>query len=680
MNCFPLLSSGLWGLYPGRNDNRSPFSQTSLNNSANVLTYGDMHRLAVWTLALAAASPAFAQETITPEPLLESQLVEEPFVYNGRIAVNSGVGSASLIGNGIVATAAHVIYDEALFQFLPISEIKYYPRYHRGATTPPGSTVFTPVATFQWTSYYDTRKENDESGPGLSTPDTFNVDYAVAYFSSGINNDIINLHAEVNVDKENEVGILRDRRTKMHVGYPSDSTYIPLSESGLMHSTAPDNYFCWWGGLEGIEERDSDGLWIAIYDFDGVTSYGGASGGPIYALDDLGNWVMSGMVVGSNGSTGMLVRGIDEGAWEWIEQAIIERGKDPLRRVTNLRVDKAGRSFVDLRWSDLSDGEAGYTVLRQSNGTWEELASLPADTTSYSDTDVLTGSVYQYRVQPYASNGNRPPKSEPVTAVTLGNSPEATGFLAQPWLQFSNTGDSNWFFDGSSKLQSGKVRSNGQSILRLDIIGPGVVDFTWSVSSEANPDYGNPDSPDKDEIWDAVFLYVDEVLVEENGKPVHLSGEAGPEARQVILDDGAHAIEWRYIKDPYADEGADAAFLHSVTWTPDPVEPYPVYGGYSFPGTFWHGSEWLGVYYTEFWPWVIHLELGWMYFTGTAEGDLYGYLNIPEAGNFYTTPAMFPYLYIAETGTWLFYYEGTGLWGSNAWFWNANTNSYFKTP
>lgn len=620
------------------------------------------------------------QETTLPEPLSEAEVQTVPFLYNGRMTASGGSASGSLVGNGVIATAAHVIYDDVNFQWIPASFIDYNPRYHNGATTPPGTTEASPVKWLRWTSY-DFRKENDDSGPGLSSPDTFNIDFAVGYLSSIFIDEVFSIYPEVHIDPDGAVGIMRDSRVKMHVGYPVQSPQVPSGNAGLMHSTQPDDYFCWWGGLEGIEELDSENLWIAMYDFEGVTTYGGSSGGPMYVRDDLQNWLMAGVVVGSNGSDGMLVRAIDDNAWEWIEQAVAERGIDGLRRVDNLAVTTTGQDRVELEWSDHSSGETGYTVFRQDRGTWETIATLPADATAYTDEGTLNpGHIYHYQVQPFAANGNRPPKSAAAAARTRGNNPFAQTLLAQPWLQFSNSGDSNWHVDSGNRLRSGPVRSLGSSTLRLDILGPGTLTFEWSVSCEENPDYTNPQSPNEGSIYDAIHLYLNGSPVEENEEPVFLSGEKGPVQVTLALPEGDHIVEWRYIKDPYTQEGADAGYLDSLQWTPDAAAPYPVYGAYAFEGTLYHGSEWFGVYYAEFWPWVAHQELGWMYFSGAPDGRLYGYSTLPLLGNFYTTPAMFPFLYLLDSGTWMYYFPGTGIWGSEAWFWNANTGEYIQAP
>ena len=75
-----------------------------------------------------------------------------------------------------------------------------------------------------------------------------------------------------------------------------------------------------------------------------------------------------------------------------------------------------------------------------------------------------------------------------------------------------------------------------------------------------------------------------------------------------------------------------------------------------------------------------------MAFTGTPDGWLVGTstlrLDVPpyEFGTFYTNPGLFPYFYLPATNTWIYYAEGSGLWGQKAWFWIANTNQWTQTP
>ncbi|NDV62277.1 hypothetical protein G0Q06_07445 [Puniceicoccales bacterium CK1056] len=626
-------------------------------------------------LFLGSLSALLGQTTILPEVLDLSQTTEKPYSYNGYLGVGStngfASGSASMVENGVIVTAAHVIFDDVNLVWEPSNAISYYPQRH----TPNGSPVLTgsfkPEAFSRWTSYA-TRVENDPSGIGLSSPDTFNIDFAAGYISPFIKLASLRSFPEVHVDAEETVSILRDNREKMIVGYPADTDFIPESNIGLMHRTEPGDYFSFWSGLESRPDdtwRDSENFWVATYGFENVNTHSGNSGGPIYVRDDENAWVVAGVVVGSVGSTGVLIRGIDENAWQWIEESIVARGTSDLRRVTNLTAEQTSSTTILLQWEDNSEGETGYKIYRLDGGFWEAIATVPADREAYGDVNIIPGQVYRYKVQTIGTGSALTPKSKPVTVVTTGRSTVAATHFDQPWLGFVTEGDSNWFVDDGNRLRAGKVRSLGQSSLRLDIIGPGTLDFSWSVSSEVNQEYNTP-GPTFGEIYDAVYLHLNGNPVMEGQTPVFLSGFIGPTARQMVLPAGAHTIEWIYEKDPYSTEGEDTAFLDSLLWTPDPANPYPVQGGFAMEDPGWHSSTWFGPYVATGTPWVSHSELGWLYLRPGNGEDLYFHSILPELGDLYTNSAVFPYVYHINRGVWLFYFESSGDFGERLWFYD----------
>jgi len=620
------------------------------------------------------------QETILPEFLQVADVPKEPYKYNGLLYVGNAVGSASMVGQGVFATAAHVIYDDEDLTWEPIARIFYYPKYHRTTPFNPQGTSYQPIAVNRWTSYA-TRVETDESPVGQSTPDTFNLDFAVGYVNKFVSKAEVLEHAEVHVDLEEEVGILRDDKLKMIVGYPSDLEFIPSHQRGLMHKTQPDNYFCYWGGLSDLEQtwRDSENLWIAMHNFEGVTSYGGNSGGPMYVEEIDGEWSFAGIVVGSDSADGVLVRAIDENAWQLIQDTIAARDIPVPVRVNDLMATSVSSGSVSLSWTDSSSQEDSYRILRNEDGSWIELTQLPGDEESYDDNSVNPGHVYQYRVQPISDNGNRPPKSESVVVNTPGSNSEAGNHLGQWALKFSNSGQSNWFVDDSNRLRAGKARSLGSSSLGLEIIGPGSLSFTWSVSSELNLEYTNPLSPYEGDIYDAIYLLLDGEPVMNGEEPVFLSGLQSAQAYQLNLPEGEHLVEWVYEKDPYTSEEADTGFLDSLTWTPG-ANPYPVYGGFGFTGSDWHGSTWFGNYFAQHFPWVGHSQMGWFFMHPGDGYNLYLYSVIPELGNMYTTPFNFPYFYRLGSSDWIYVYPGSGNFGSDLWYYDLTAQQAIYIP
>jgi len=644
-------------------------------------------KVALFAWSLLAASWSVAQETITPTPVDAGLLTTPPFSYNGLIISSGASASASMIGQGVMATAGHVVYNDTQFTWVPASSIQFYPRWNQNRIPSPGTdTFYAPVAYYKWEEY-STRVQNDDSGPGLSTPDTFNLDFAVGYFSSSVSVDSIIRHAELNIDGDGEISVIRHPREKMVVGYPQDT--ILATKRGLMHLTQPAVY----EGYDAIyEDYDSGFLWASVYNLDGVTTYGGASGGPIYVRDDMNNWTMAGVVDGSNGSTGMLVRSIDDNTWYGteapglIKQAIIARNGNALMRVEDLQVRQTSAASVELTWTDNSTQESGYTVYKQDRGTYSKVAELPANAARFVDNTIQAGHTYHYQVQPYNALGNRAPKSKPARVVMDGTHQDAQNFLNASYLNLKSTGDSSWYVDDATRLRAGLVRSMGSSSLVLQIIGPGIVSFDWTVSCEENPEYSTPGAQYEGDIYDAIRLFLDNVQVNSGDEPVFLSGPAeddptglkGPVSVQFTVPAGSHTVEWRYQKDPYADHHQDTGFLDSMTWTPDPAAGYPVYGAYGIEGTTWHASEWFGIYDGFHLPWVFREDLGWLYLLGRSPSNgSYVHSSDSRLGTMYTHPDIWPFLYRAETGTWVYFYEGSGkLFGIDAVLWDFTAQDF----
>lgn len=61
---------------------------------------------------------------------------------------------------------------------------------------------------------------------------------------------------------------------------------------------------------------------------------------------------------------------------------------------------------VSLSWQDNSDNEDGFKIERSVNGTaFEKIASVPADTTSFTDRSTDKGNLYLYRVRAFNEFG-----------------------------------------------------------------------------------------------------------------------------------------------------------------------------------------------------------------------------------------------------------------------------------
>jgi hypothetical protein len=87
----------------------------------------------------------------------------------------------------------------------------------------------------------------------------------------------------------------------------------------------------------------------------------------------------------------------------------------------------ASATSVDLQWGDV-DGETGYRMERSSDGTsdWTQIGTTAQDITSFTDTGLVYGTTYYYRVIAWDSAGESPP-STPAPATTGPDTQSASG-------------------------------------------------------------------------------------------------------------------------------------------------------------------------------------------------------------------------------------------------------------
>jgi hypothetical protein len=77
----------------------------------------------------------------------------------------------------------------------------------------------------------------------------------------------------------------------------------------------------------------------------------------------------------------------------------------PPANPTNLSAATTDRG-IDLAWTDNSAVEDGYRVSRlDASGIWNDIATLPANATGYTDADVAPDLTYTYRVQALENGG-----------------------------------------------------------------------------------------------------------------------------------------------------------------------------------------------------------------------------------------------------------------------------------
>jgi len=89
---------------------------------------------------------------------------------------------------------------------------------------------------------------------------------------------------------------------------------------------------------------------------------------------------------------------------------------------TGLAASAISETEIDLTWNNISSSESGYYIERKtgSGGTYSQIASLAANSTSYSDSSLTKATTYYYRVLCWAAGGLLSEYSSEASATTQG--------------------------------------------------------------------------------------------------------------------------------------------------------------------------------------------------------------------------------------------------------------------
>jgi uncharacterized protein (TIGR02145 family) len=145
----------------------------------------------------------------------------------------------------------------------------------------------------------------------------------------------------------------------------------------------------------------------------------------------------------------------------------------------NLNVSVLSTSKVQLQWVDRSTEETGFKVERKSGGSnYGLIATLNANTTNYTDSTVVEGQIYFYRVYAFNQGGN---------SATYSNEVQVAVLLLP---QVTTAGITNITFDAAVSGGTNLIQ-NGSSITAKGIVWSTVQQPTIALSTKTNNGSGS---------------------------------------------------------------------------------------------------------------------------------------------------------------------------------------------
>ena len=209
-----------------------------------------------------------------------------PLAYLGQIRSPVGSSTGFVVKRRVVATAGHVVFDDGSLSF--ILDLQWLFQRHSSEHEPRPQT---PRGFYLAAGYAEARQA-DGVEPGVGTPESQDLDYAVLYFQEEAGRGGVGGFLASEAMDENE--FLSSSAEKMLAGYPVDG--IPESDLGKVHATP----------------IFTDALIPAFgetWTTSAVYGVGGISGGPLFARHSNGAFYPAAIYLGGAGQA--VVRAID---------------------------------------------------------------------------------------------------------------------------------------------------------------------------------------------------------------------------------------------------------------------------------------------------------------------------------------------------------------------------------
>jgi uncharacterized delta-60 repeat protein len=223
----------------------------------------------------------------------------KPYAYVGQIRSNAGLSSGFVVKARVVATAAHVVFDDGTLS--AAQGLQWL--FQRDAGTYEPKTI-VPRGFYLFDGYAAQRAA--DNSPGSSSPQSQNLDVAAIYFNEDAGRG--GFGGFLASDLTNNEFLLSNAN-KTLVGYPIDG--IALADQGRMHATP----------IANVTFTNPYGRTFATT---GIRSSGGTSGGPLCVQHSNGNYYAAAVYLGGTNQT--VVRAIDSSVIDLFNRAEVSGG------------------------------------------------------------------------------------------------------------------------------------------------------------------------------------------------------------------------------------------------------------------------------------------------------------------------------------------------------------------
>ncbi|NMM50373.1 M43 family zinc metalloprotease [Marinigracilibium pacificum] len=185
----------------------------------------------------------------------------------------------------------------------------------------------------------------------------------------------------------------------------------------------------------------------------------------------------------------------------WQESNLIATGTSDVGSITveapsSLVASAVSSSKIDLTWNDNSNNEEGFSIEQSVNGgSYSQIATVGANTTNYSNTNLAAFTQYSYRVRAYAGSTNSS-YSNVASATTLEDSNtycDISGNTKYEFIKnvsigsfsYSSSASSSGYEDNTAKVITLSPGANTSVSLSPGFAGRSYTEY-WSIWIDYN--------------------------------------------------------------------------------------------------------------------------------------------------------------------------------------------------